>query len=264
MKGLATALLFVGLTHLTVMAGPLELSIGGGPSVISLDEINESVGIFNALITHLNETFAVHPDVTGAVDLVSPMSGGMYLHAAERYWLTDWFALGGHIGYVDASASTTGFYEGSEISEIGIDLGFHSVGGVVVGEATLVDVGLRLGVFGGVGYYHAILDCRTLFEIPVEYPDVIAGVPPNCEGRFSGGSIGFEAGISLTYPVAPWFMIGSRFSFRSARIAELTDTTARVLDLDGDGTGESISLSGLIVQLTVSINIDLSLDGRKE
>jgi hypothetical protein len=264
MKGLATALLFVGLIHLTAMAGPLEISFGGGPSAVSLDAINESIELFNALITHLNETFAVHPDVEGSVDPVSPIGGGMALYAAERYWLTDWFALGGHVGYSRASTATIGFYEGSEISEIGVDLAFHSVGGVIGGEATFLDAGLRLGAFGGIGYYYVILDRRTVFEIPTEYPDIIAGVPPEGEGRFTGGSVGFEAGFSLTYPVAPWFMIGSRLTYRSARIAELTDATADVLDLDGDEIGESISLSGLTVQLTVSINIDLSLDGRKE
>ena len=139
-----------------------------------------------------------------------------------------------------------------------------AVGGVLGGEATFLDVGLRLGAFGGIGYYYVLFDRKTVFEIPTEYPDSIAGVPPEGEGRYTGGSIGFEAGLSLTYPIAPWFMIGSRLTYRSARIAELTDAGANVLDLDGDETGESISLSGLMVQLTVSINIDLSLDGRKE
>ncbi len=264
MKGLATALLFFGLIHVAAIAGPLEMSLGGGPSVASLDAINESIGLFNALIAHLNETFDVHPGVTGSVAPISPIGGGMYLHAAERYWLTDWFALGGHLGYSRSSASTTGFYEGAEISEISVDLAFHSVDGVLGAEATFLDVGLRLSAFGGVGYYYVILDRKTVFEIPEEYPDVIAGVPPNGEGRYTGGSIGFEGGISLTYPVAPWFMIGSRLTYRSARIAELTDAGANVLDLDGDGIGEPISLNGLTVELTVSIDIDLSLDGRKE
>ena len=264
MKGLAAALLFVGLIHLATIAGPLEMSFGGGPSATSLDAINESIGLFNTLITHLNETFAVHPDVTGAVNPVPPIGGGMYFQAAERYWLTDWFALGGHVGYSRASTATSGFYEGAEVSEINVDLAFHSVGGVLEGVATFLDMGLRLGAFGGIGFYYVILDRKTVFEIPTEYTDIIAGVPPEGEGRYTGGSIGFEAGFSLTYPVAPWFMIGSRLTYRSAKIAELTDEAANVLDLDGDETGESIGLSGLTVQLTVSINIDLSLDGRKE
>jgi len=264
MKGLATALLFVGLVCLTAIAGPLEMSFGGGPSAISLDAINESIGLFNALITHLNETFAVHPDVTGAVDLVPTIGGGLYLQGAERYWFTDWFAAGGYVGYSRASTSTTGFYEGSDISEITVDLAFQTVGGVLTAEATFLDIGLRIGGFGGVGYYYVLLDRVTVFEIPIEYPDIIAGVPPEAEGRYTGGSIGFEAGLSLAYPVAPWFVIGSRLTYRSARIAQLVDSAANILDLDGDDAAESISLSGLTVQLTVSIHIDLSLDGRKE
>jgi hypothetical protein len=264
MKRLASALLFVGLIHLGTIAGPLEMSIGGGPSAVSLDTINESIGVINTLITHLNETFAVHPDVTGSVDLVPSIGGGLYLQGAERYWLTDWLALGGHVGYSSASTASTGFYEGAEVSEITVDLAFQAVGGVLCAEATFLDIGLRLGAFGGIGYYYVLFDRVTVFEIPSEYPDVLVGVPPEAEGRYTGGSIGLEAGLSLTYPIAPWFMLGSRLTYRSARIAELTDAAAGVLDLDGDGIGESISLSGLTVQLTVSIAIDLFPEGRKE
>jgi len=264
MKGLATALLIIGWASVAACGGPLEMSFGGGPSLISLDAINESIGLFNALIEHLNETFAVHPDVSGSVDLAPSIGGGLYLQGAERYWVTDWFAFGGHVGYSRASTATTGFYEGAEVSEITIDLAFQAVGGAFGAEATFVDVGLRLGAFGGIGYYYVLFDRTTVFEIPSEYPDIIAGVPPEAEARYTGGSIGFEAGLSLSYPVADWFTIGSRVTYRSARISELTDDLANILDLDGDGVGEPISLSGLTVQLTVSINIDLSLDGRKE
>jgi hypothetical protein len=264
MKGLATALLFIGWSSAAAFGGPLEMSFGGGPSAIMLDAINESIGVFNALIEHLNETFAVHPDVSGSVKLVPSIGGGLYFQGAERYWATDWFAIGGHVGYSRASTATTGFYEGAEVSEITVDLAFQAVGGVLGAEATFLDMGLRLGAFGGIGYYYVLMDRVTVFEIPSEYPDVIAGVPPDAEGRYTGSSLGFEAGLSLSYPVADWFTIGSRVTYRSARIRELADNQANVLDLDGDGTGEPVSLSGFTVQLTVSINIDLSLDGRKE
>jgi hypothetical protein len=264
MKGLATALLFVGLIHPIVIAGSLEMSFGGGPSAVSLDAISDFIELSNAWITELNETFSVRPDVTGTVDLVPPIGGMLALHGAERYWLNDWFALGGHIGYSRTSTATAGFYEGTEVSEIAVDLAFHSVGCVLGGEARFLNVGLRLSAFGGVGYYYVIVDRKTVFEIPSEYQGIPVGVPPEGEGRYTGGTIGFEGGVSLTYPVAPWFLIGSRMAYRSARVSELTDATANVLDLDGDDVGESISLSGLTVQLAVSINIDLSLDGRKE
>ena len=264
MKGLATALLIVGCTCLAATAGTLELSFGGGPSTVSLGDINGSIDLFNTLIAHLNETFSVHPDVTGTVDPIAPIGHSLYFQGAEHYWLTDWFAVGGHNGYSSSSTASTGFYEGAGTSEITVDLSYHAVGAVVGAEATFLDIGLRLGAYGGVGYYYVLFDRRTVFEIPEEYPDVIAGIPPTDEGRYTGGSIGFEAGLSLTYPVAPWFVIGSRLGYRSARIAELTDTADGILDLDGDDTGESISLSGFTVQLTVSVNIELSLDGRKE
>jgi len=264
MKGLATALLLIGWVHVAAIGGPLEMSIGGGPSAISLDAINHSIDYFNALIVHLNETFAVHPDVDGSVDIVPPIGGGLYLQGAERYWATDWFAVGAHVGYSRASTATIGFYEGAEVSEIGVDLAFQAVGGVLEAEATFLDVGLRLGAFGGIGYYHILFDRKTVFEIPEEYPDIIAGVPPNGEGRYTGGTIGFEAGLSLAYPIAEWFSIGSRVTYRSARVSELTDGLSNILDLDGDNIAEPISLSGFTVQLTVSIHIDLSLDGRKE
>lgn len=264
MKGLATALLLVGLIHLATIAGTLEMSLGGGPSAISLNAINDFITLANTWIEDLNETSSVLPNLTGEVDPVPPIRGGMYLQGAERYWPTDRLAFGGHVGYSRASTSTTGFYEGVEVSEITVDLAFHSVGGWLGGEATFLDIGLRLGAFGGIGYYYAILDRKTVFEIPAEYQEIPVGVPPDGEGRYTGGSIGFEAGFSLTYPVAPWFLIGSRLTYRSAEIARLANETADVLDLDGDEAGEPISLSALTVQLSISINIDLSPNGRKE
>ncbi len=264
MKGLATALLCVVWIPIAGMAGPLEMSLGGGPSATSLDAVNEAIGMFNSLIEHLNETFAVHPDVDGAVPSVPPIGSGLHLHAAERYWITDWFAFGGQIAYATSSTSATGTYVGEATSEIAVDLAYHAVGGTLGAEATFLDVGLRLGVFGGIGYTYALFDRRTLFEIPSEYPDVIAGVPPSAEGRYTGGTLGFEAGLALTYPIAPWLAIGSRLSYRSARVSELTDSSGAALDLDGDGVPEPLSLTGFAVQLAVSVHIDLSLDGRKE
>jgi len=264
MKGLASALLLAGIVQLVGLAGPLEMSIGGGPSVVSLDTVHDAIGVFNSLITHLNETFAVHPDVTGEIDLVSPMRDALYLHAAERYWITDGFALGGHVGYLRSATGTRGTYEGTESSEIRVELDLHSVSGMLTAEANILDIGLRLGGYGGIGYHYVMIDRATVFEIPEEFPDVIVGVPPNGEGRYSGGSLGFEFGITLSYPVSPGFLIGSRVSYRTARVAEMVDPSGSALDLDGNGVPESISLNGITVQLTLSVHIDLSLGGRKE
>ena len=264
MKGLASVLLVLVLSGMTAIAGPLELGFGVGPSFTSLDSFNESIGVFNALFEHLNETFGVHPDVSGTIAPMSTMGKGLYLSAAENYRLTDWFALGAHVEYMRSSSSTVGFYQGSEISQIDVSYGSHVLGAVLGGDITFVDLGLRLGANAGVGYFYTILDRNVIFQIPAEYPDTIAGVPPEGEGRYTGGAFGLEAGITLSYPIFEWFTIGTKVIYRTAEIGSLSTSQGVEMDLNGDGKGESVNLSGLAVQFTFSINIDLSLDGGKE
>ena len=264
MKGLASVLLVSVLLSVTGIAGPLELGLAVGPSFTSLDSFNESVGVFNALIDHLNETFDVHPDVSGTVAPMPSMGTGLHLSAAEQYRWTDWFALGGQVEYVGSSSATAGFYQGSEISQIDVEYRSHVLGAVLGGEVTFVDLGLRLGATAGVGYFHTILDRKVIFQIPAEYPDAIAGLPPEGEARYTGGAFGLEAGIILSYPVFDWLTIGTRVVYRTAEVDSLKTSQGIGLDLNGDGQNESVSLSGLAVQFAVSINIDLSLDGGKE
>jgi len=264
MKGLATALSAVCVLSIACFAGSLEMSIGGGPSVISLDAINDSIGVFNALITHLNDTFDVHPDVTGSVAPLDSIGTSLSFSAVERYRLAGWIGLGASVDYARSSVSTRGFYNGIEASEIAIDIGFQAVNVVVGGTLTFLDAGIRLGVTGGIGYYYTIVDNTIIFQIPEEYPDVIAGVPPEGAGRHTGGALGFDAGLSLSYPIAPWFIAGVDVVYRSARVASLTDQSSNALDLDGDGDEESIDLSGLMVRFTFTISIDLSLGQGKE
>jgi len=264
MKGLATALSAVWLLSIACYAGSLEMSIGGGPSVISLGEINNSIGVFNALITHLNDTFSIHPDVSGSVAPLDDLGTSVSFSAVERYRLTRWLALGGSVDYARSRSETRGFYQGAEASEVAIDLTFQAIDAVVGGTVTFLDFGIQLGITGGIGYHHAMVDHSVVFQVPEEYPDVIAGLPPEGAGRHTGGTIGFDAGLSLTYPIASWFIAGADVIYRSARIASLTDASDSAFDLDGDGTAESVDLSGLLVRFTFTIRIDLSLDGEKE
>ena len=264
MKGLATALSAVCVLSIACFAGSLEMSIGGGPSVISLDAINDSISVFNALITHLNDTFDVHPDVTGSVPLLDDIGTSLSFSAVERYRLANWIALGASVDYARSASSARGFYNGSEASEIAIDIGFQAINAVVGGTFTFLDVGIRLAVTGGIGYYYAIVDHTIVFQIPGEYPDAIAGVPPEGSGRHTGGALGFDAGLSLSYPIAPWFIAGADVVYRLAQAASLTDQSANGLDLDGNGDEETIDLSGLMVRFTFTISIDLSLGGGKE
>jgi len=266
MKGLALALLAALLTSISAIGGPIEIGFGAGPAATSLEEINASITVFNAVIEHLNETFAAHPNVSGVVGPIAPMGSGLSVSASERYWITDWLALGAQVEYVRSSTSVLGQYQGTEsgVSTLDIALGMSAVGFTVGGRVTFLDMGLRLAGEASAGYYYATFNRSVVFEIPSEYPDALAGVPPEGAGRYTGGTFGFEVGLSLSYPVTSWFTMGSFLSYRSAGIPVLTDLQQVKLDLDGDGNADAVNLDGIVVQLTFSLAIDLSPDGRKE
>jgi len=264
MKGLASVLLLALASVVGSAAGSLEMSVGAGPSATSLDALNHAFDVVNALIVHLNETFDDHPDVDGTVAPIGTIGSGLSLQAGERYWPTDWLGLGGRIGYSGAAARTAGSYHGAEVSEIDVSLGVRTISGVLCASTVFLDVGLQLGADIGVGYYHTTVDRSVVFEIPEEYPQAISNVPPEGTARYSGGTIGFEAGFFLAYPLFPSLSLGTSVSYRTARIAIARDADGIGLDFDGDGQTETIDLNGITVQLTVSLTIDLSLDGRKE
>ncbi|MCX6100048.1 MAG: hypothetical protein NTV92_01225 [Candidatus Bipolaricaulota bacterium] len=262
MKGLASVIGIL-LVSGVALAGPLEVSIGGGPATTSLDDINTSILLFNTLITHLNETLAVIPGVSGTVGTLAPMISGMALRASERYWVTDWIAVTGCFEYNRVSTATRGQYIGAETSTIDVSAALTNLSILVGSRIQFLDVGLRLAGDVTAGYFYSTLDHAVVFEIPSEYPDAISGVPPEGEGRASGGTFGVEAGLSMSYPIVDGFCIEALLAYRWATVPVLRDATATPLDFDGNGTPESASLDGLSVQIGFSLALDLSLDGEK-
>ena len=264
MKGLATLLIAALLTSATALAGPLEMSFSGGPAAAALGSVNASIEVINAVIAHLNETFADHPDVSGSADLIDPMVSGLSFRIGERFWPIPWFGLGAAVEYYTSSTTGGGTYEGGETSTVDVALAAQSVSLMLGGRATFLDIGLRLAAEGAVGYHYVIFDRAVRFEVPSEYPDVISNVPPEGDARYTGSTFGFELGLSLAYPVASWFVLGSSVTYRSTAPRSLTDASEEELDLVGDGTPDAVDLDGITVRLSFSINIDLSPNGEKE
>lgn len=262
MKGLASVLVIL-LIGGAAWAGPLELSLSGGPATTSLDDVNTSILVFNTLIDHLNDTLAVIPGVTGRVQTLPPMNSGASFRASERYWAADWIAFTGAFEYYRLSTATRGQYIGSETSTIDVSVGLSTISVLGGARAQFLDAGLRLAGDASFGYFYTTCDHAVTFEIPSEYPDVIAGVPPEGEGRNAGGTFGAQAGLSIAYPIVEGFCIEALIAYRWATVPALRDATAGSLDLDGNGRPESADLDGLFVHIGISIAIDLSLDGEK-
>ncbi len=272
MKGLASGTIIL-LASAAILAGaaaiasaaaqPFEVSIGGGPTTMSLDDINTSILLFNALITHLNETLAVIPGMSGAVDALEPLYSGMSVRASERYWVTDWLALTGCFEYGRAATATRGQYQGAATSTIDIAATLSNLSVLAGARLRFLDVGLRLAADAAVGYFYSTFDHAVTFQIPSEYPDAIAGVPPQGEDRHSGGTFGLSAGLSLSYPLFEEFSVEALVGYRWADVPILRNAAATALDLDGNGTSESATLDGLSMQIGFTLALDLSLGGEK-
>jgi hypothetical protein len=255
MKGLAWGVLAVLLFGGTLAAGPLEVTIGAGPGGASFGEINDSIGLINRILQTWNST----PTLTGSVPELDSMQVGMSYLAGEEFWVTPSLALGGKIEAFRAVSSTAGSYTAGEetSSQVAIALDCHTVGLVVGGHVDIVDFGLRLGLNLGVGYYYSGFKTDITFQMPSGIPPISAR-PAEGKGQYSASSFGIEGGLSLFFPIAEWFAIGSSLEYRWVAAATLADAQGSPLDLDGNGTAETIDLTGIAVTFTVSLRINLS------
>ncbi len=256
MKGLMPVMIITLLWGTVAFAGPLEFFVGGGPSAAALGDINANIDVVNAIIADLNET----PTVDGNVPALPSLGNGLSYQAGERYWLNDFLALGGKLEYFQARSETAGTYTTiapSEVSDIAIDLRCQSVGLIFGGRLMFLNAGLMLAVDFGVGYYYSGLDTAIAFEMPTDYD--ISIQLPNGDGHYNGSSVGIEGGVSLSFPLTSWFNVGTSVLYRSLTVQQVTDAQGNGFDMDGDGAAEVVDLSGITVQFTISIDIDIAL-----
>jgi hypothetical protein len=264
MKGLTVCLCAALVLSLAAHAATLNLTFGGGPAATPLAELNASLSAINILIEHLNETFEAHPDVDGSVAPLHLLKSAISLYGGESFQPVDWLGLGAHVEVLRSSTATSGTYTGASVSTIDVSLGFSTIALAVDAHVRFLDMGIQLAADLSGAYYRSTVRRAVVFQIPEEYPDTLSTVPPEGEGEYTGSAFGFEAGLSIAYPVAPWFVVHTILAYRSALIPSVKDSSGTALDLDGNGQPESIELDGLTVRIGFSICIDLSLDGGKE
>ncbi|UCF09624.1 MAG: hypothetical protein JSW65_06075 [Candidatus Bipolaricaulota bacterium] len=268
MRRLAVLAVLLTLASMPVVAGDLDLHVGAGPSMATLGELNTVVSRFDAIIAVLDEFFDQLDEVQGTVGPIGRAGRGLSLSAGERYWLTERFALGGEVSYFGSSEGTSGIYtskQGAEGTQSTIDIQLRSrlLSAALETQLVFLNADLTLGAVMRLGYHYASLDVFSLFEIPAEYPDVLAGVPADIDDRFVGGAFGGELGLTVRYPLFPWLHGHAEVTYRYVPL-RVTNAEGFHLDLDGNGTPEQIDLGGFTVRLGLSVRVDLSDEGRKE
>jgi hypothetical protein len=247
-----------------LFAVPLEFHGGGGPSVAMLGEINAVIDRWNTLISYLNTTFSIHPDVSGEVPEIPRIGGGIAIQAGERYWLTDRLAVGGKIEYFRTSTSTAGSYLSSETSEIAVSFDCYAVSLLLGGRYTFLDAGVQLAADLNIGYAYSGFRRSVVFQIPPEHPYEISDLPPEGSGRYSDTGLGLETGLSLSVPITDWLGIGTSVAYRSLALDAVKTSAGIGLDLDGDGVNEQLGLNGITVQFSLFARIELFPTVKKE
>ncbi len=254
MKGLAAVVGLVVLMQVSAIAGGVGLFAGAGPGGAALGEINQAITLYNRLLDNFNHT----PTITGNVPPIPQMGSGITYQAGEQFWITTDLALGGKIEYFRTSVATTGEYQsGGEKTPISIALDCSTIGFVLTGGFNFLHYGFTLGVHGGVGYYYSGFTSNITFSVPSGYNKTISVHPHTGTGHYNNRSLGLEAGLSMVYPVTTWLALGVDTCYRALTAPRLVDAHGTGLDLDGDGTAERIDLSGISVQISVSIKLDL-------
>lgn len=255
MKGLVTVTVITLLWGTVAIAGSLEFFAGAGPSAAALGGINEGIDVVNVIIGDLNGD----PRFDGDVPTLSHLGSGLAYSAGERYWITDRFALGGELTYFKSTASTSGSYNtSSEVSNIALNLQCQSIGLLIGGKFTFLDLGLRLAIDLGVGYYYSGFNTDITFEMPSAYNPINIQLPAG-KGHYNGSSLGIEGGISLSFPITEWLNVGTEVLYRSLTVQRLADGDGNGFDFDGDGTAEVADFSGITVRFNIAVDINLSL-----
>ena len=255
MKGLACGALVILLWGGIALAGSLETSLGAGLAGVSLGDVNASIGAVNRILENWNTT----PTLTGGVPELGLMQSGMSYSGGERFWISDSLAVGGKIESFRTSSATQGSYTaGGTTSQISIALDCHSVSFVLGGHLEFASLGVHLGGDVGVGYYYSGFSTDVTFQTPSNVPPISIH-PQEGKGRYSASSFGLEGGLSLTFHLTEWLGIGTSIAYHWVGPPAMTDAAGKPLDiLVGDDRADKVDLSGIVVQLSVSLVIDLS------
>jgi len=226
-----------------VLGATLTVDSGAQLSLVSLTDLNEFISLVNQVIAAVED----RPDVEGEVSPLAPLRNGVGLVLGEA--LGDGIAFGARVALGSWESATTGVwtYEGVECP---VSLSLRAELLAVEGQLRFEVVPglLSLGMAAGWGMVN--LDYSCSFETPPDWG--LAWQPQLMETTFRAtGPVG-EVSARVLLPVGFGLSFGVEAGFRLADLGvpRAGDTP---LDLDGNGEGEKLELTGLWLGICVKL-----------
>lgn len=233
-----------------VAGGAATLAVGSSAQwvVFELPSLNTFVRLTNQTLAFVNERVASDP-----IAHLPEIRHGAGLRLTESLGTTLWVGL--QVAVASAGVQTQGTWtqgEGDHPVDIALDAGLVAF----MGEVALVLVPdlLMVSVSAGWGAFRVGYRCVFPQTLPTDWS--LPFLPKAEDESYTGsGPLGAVA-VQLSFPLGRGASVGAEAGFRFAPPRALRSRTA-VLDLNADGLGDPVSLSGLWLGLTVRMEFNL-------
>ena len=238
----------------------LLLLVGGMASGASLDVDSgaqlafASFSDLSSFITLVNQTIAFvqgQPTVDGYVDALPDMRSGVGVALGESFGDGLQAGLRAELATWGTGTEGTWTRDGSPFDvSLSLKVGLLALEGQIAFE--VVPGLFSLGLSGGWGW--GKLDYACSFDLPTDW--AIPFQPPPGAGVYNTSGPMGAAYARVSLPLFSQFSLGFELGVRLAGLGMLT-AEGTPLDLDGDGQGESLDLSGFWLGLSVKLAFEL-------
>ena len=230
------------------MASGASLNVDSGAQLAfaSLSDLSEFISLVNSTIQ-----FVEQPPVEGEVPRLPDMRSGVGVALGESFGDGLQAGLRAELATWGTGTEGTWTRDGSQFDvSLSLKVGLLALEGQIAFE--VVPGLFSLGLSGGWGW--GKLDYACSFDLPTDW--AIPFQPPPGPGVYhTSGPVG-AAYARVSLPLFSQFSLGFELGVRLAGLGMLA-ADGTPLDLDGDGEGESLDLSGFWLGLSVKLAFEL-------